>query len=480
MTEYGLGDVFAADRLEKLRELRDRNIKIYPHEFERTATLRELERQYDEADESTGEDVHRISGRVSTIGRTDEGDLFVDITDGYRTVRVMPPDSSQDDHETHRLVNTCDLIGVTGAVARVEPNIIIFVSSDITILSKTLCRPPDRQSDQEGHPDPIAALWDESVTSAVNSRYALMRELRSYLTEQGFVEVETPFLRNPSDDIDSPGFETRLDATDERITFRCSKSDSHRRLIAGGFERLFEIGADFRRTATHSVVTSVELHHAYADCEDMMALTERMVSEVLATLTNGNFTVTFDGREINFDRPWTHLTVADAIEEYAAIDAPSHRNGGLGDQAQRGGSAPIEGSPPEPDTETAVEGIRSQLTDATFLSGYPSDTAPGRNPRDADDTDCVGLIAGGEELAVLFTVPHNPIEVARRSDDSSAPQDGDGQARSSADKDLLRSLVYGMPPTAGVRLNVDRLSMLITDSNSVGATFPFYRYESTS
>lgn len=482
MTEYDPGDGFAADKLEKLRELRDGDTELYPHAFERTATLRELEHQCDGTDGAPGDDTHRISGRVATKGRTDEGDAVVDITDGNLTVRVLLPESSRDDHDMYRLLDPGDLVGATGIVARVQQDTVVLDSSDITVLSKTLFRPSDRDglSDRAAGPDPIAALRDDSVSSTVDARYVVTRELRSHLSERGFVEVETPLLQNTPDEPDAPRFETYLDATDERVSLRSSKSTYHRRLIAGGFERIFEVGTDFRPTATHAAVTSLELHRAYADCEDVMPLTERLVGDAVTTLNDGAATITFDGRAVDFGRPWSRLTMADAIEEYTTIDASDLRDGGSGGRAQQGGSAPSADSPPEPDLADVVERVSSQLTDPTFLFGYPDDAVPGRTPRDAGDTDCIGLIAGGEELAVLYTVPQDPLEVAQGAEDSATPQDGDEQARSPSDEDLLQSLAYGMPPTAGVRLDIDRLSMLLTDSEAVGATLPFHRYENTS
>lgn len=496
MTEYDPGDSFAADKLAKRRELRDRNTEVYPHEFEPTATLRELERQYDGPNGAAGDDIHTISGRVVTTGRTDEDDAFVDITDGHLTVRVLLQESSHVDHDIHRLLDPDDLVGATGTVARVQQDTVVFDSSDITVLSKTLFRPPEQDgpgdqevgssdredglTGREGSSDPIAALRDDLIRSKVDSRYVLLRELRSHLAEQGFVEVETPLLQNTPNDTDPAHFETYLDATDEQVTLRRSKSVYHSRLIAGGFERIFEVGTDFRPAASTSAVTSLELHQAYTDCEDVMTLAERMVSDAVTTLHAGDSTVALDGREVDFGRPWTRLTMSDAIDEYTTLDASALSDGRSGDRAQQGGSAPSSDSPPEPDLADIVERITPQLTDATFLSGYQVDTAPSRTAGDAGDTGCVEVIAGGEKLATLFTVPQDPLEVARGVDDSSTPQDGDGQARSSSDADRLQSLAYGIPPTAGVRLDIDRLSVLLTDSDAVGAVRPFQRYDDTS
>jgi lysyl-tRNA synthetase class 2 len=332
-----------------------------------------------------------------------------------------------------------------------------------------------------------ADLWaNEHSRKVFLARSAIMSGTRRFLEERGFVEVETPvFHPIPGGALARP-FSTHHNALDVDLYLRIAPELFLKRLVVGGFERVFELGRVFRNeglsTRHNPEFTMLELYQAYADYGDMMAITEELVAELALEVT-GSHVVTYDGREVDLKPPWRRATLADLVEEHAGVRVDVRMPlDELRRLATDVGVEPDENwGPGKLVLEVYEKTTEAQLWGPIFVLDYPKEVSPlARDHREVPETvERFEAIVAGRELANAFSELVDPDEQRRRFEAQAAARAAGDSEAMAVDEDYLRALEYGLPPTGGLGVGMDRLVMLLTDTHSIRdvVLFPTLRPE---
>ena len=482
MSEFDPAEYFAPDRIEKLAELREAGVDPYPHEFERSGTIGAFVDRYESREEIDDDQTHRLVGRITGNIRDLGSVAFLDITDETGTVQLFFREDELDRYELLDAVDRGDFLGATGEAIRTNTGELSIDVEEFRVVTKALNHPPGPEglSTKQQIRNRSVALWDEGLRGRLDTRFEMIREIRAFLHDEGYTEVETPILQNVSGGTSATPFSTHAEATDSEMFLRIAKELYHKRLLVGGYEGLFEIGKDFRNedidSSHNPEFTMLELYRAYADYEDIMALTERLVVHLLDALNDGSYQLPYDDDTLDFTPPWDRVTLHEAVAEHTEIDPDSVGDEELERRARAvGAEFPGGFSRGEAIAELFEHHVEPTLTDPTFVIDHPKETTPlCKDHRTKDDRiERFELFAAGAELANAYTELNDPVEqgelfaqqVARR-------EAGDSEAHQ-MDEEFLRALGYGMPPAGGLGIGIDRLAMLLTDSQSIKNVLPF-------
>ncbi|MEK7848497.1 MAG: lysine--tRNA ligase [Chloroflexota bacterium] len=483
-------DAITQGRMEKLRRLRSIGVEPYPHRFPRTHTAAQVISLL-EAQEKGGPAAPAsvaVAGRVTAL-RTMGKAAFLDLRDGTGKVQVLLrlPQLPAQEQESFPELDIGDIIGVQGGLMRTRTGEPTVEAATFTFLAKSLRPLPEKW---HGLADPetryrqryldLIATPHSRHTLEVRSR--LVSALRRFMEAQGFLEMETPVFHSTAGGAAARPFTTHHQALDREFYLRIATELHLKRLIIGGFERVFEVGRVFRNegisTKHNPEFTTLESYQAYADYHQVMEMVEQLVAH-LAREVLGTEEVTYQGQAIRLTPPWHRLTLRDAIRERTGIDFEAHpdepsllsavRAAGLQGQ---GWEAPTWGKLVDKLLSTFVE---PTLIQPTFLLDYPVELSPlakrrTDNPRLVERFE--GFI-GGMEVGNAFTELNDPVDQRERfQEQARLRREGDEEAEV-ADEDFLTALEYGMPPTGGLGMGIDRLVMLFTDSPSIREVIPF-------
>jgi lysyl-tRNA synthetase class 2 len=471
--EKGEGAVVAEMR-EHLRLLRERGVDPYPRRWERTHLSSEVVEGFDEL---SGSEV-AVAGRLTAIrGHGKAG--FADLTDagGRIQLYVRRDDLGDDAYTVWKLLDVGDIVGARGDVFRTKTGEISVKVSSFDLLSKALRPLPEkwhglRDKELRYRHRYLDLIANEETRRAFLARSRMIAAARSFLEGRGFVEVETPVLQPIYGGAFARPFVTHHHALDMPLYLRIADELYLKRLIVGGIERVFEIGKDFRNEGmdrTHSPeFTQLEVYQAYTDYNGMMELTESLIVALAEEVTGGTV-IAWQGAEIDLTPPWRRVSVAEALAgavgEAALTDASS-----LAAAAERAG---VEVG--EPVTfGRAAEKILDELVEPgfvepTFLIDYPREISPlaKETPGDAQVVERFEVFIGGLELGNSFTELNDPEEQQRRFEEQVEQRAGGDPEAHGMDEDFVRALEYGMPPTGGLGIGLDRLAMLLTDSPNI-------------
>jgi len=349
----------------------------------------------------------------------------------------------------------------------------------VRLLTKSLRPLPDKfhgMHDQEMkyRQRYVDLMVDESTRKRFVARSRAISGIRDFMVGHGFLEVETPMLHPIPGGANAKPFTTHHNALDQQMFLRIAPELYLKRLIVGGFDRVFEINRNFRNegiSVRHNPeFTMMEFYQAYATYEDLMDFTEELfchvAQEVLGTLDFTN-----QGLEISFQRPWKRLTVRDAILEYGDIEPQQldDRDLALAYARSIGLDLPAEIGYGKLLMEIFEEVAEHKLIQPTFITAYPTEVSPlsRKNDHNPDLVDRFELIIGGREIANAFSELNDPVDQKERFLSQVAEKDKGDEEAHYMDEDYVRALEYGMPPTAGEGIGIDRLVMLLTDSASI-------------
>jgi lysyl-tRNA synthetase, class II len=482
-----------AVRLAKLQRLKAAGVDPYPVGFAPTSSVAELRTRFADLGpgSETGESV-AVAGRV--LRSRDSGKLvFATIRDGSGDLQVMLTvdvlgAAALEAWKTD--VDLGDHVGVRGEVVTTRRGELSVRASSWLITAKSLRPLPDKW---HGLSDPEARVRQRYVDLIVNpqarrmveARHGVLSALRENLTGRGFLEVETPVLQSLHGGAAARPFGTHLNAFDLDLYLRIALELYLKRLVVGGVERVYEIGRIFRNEgidSTHSPeFTMLEAYAAYGDYDTMAELTRSLVLDAAERL--GATTIP-DGRggEVDLSAPWTsrtlHDAVSDALGEPVSVDTPASA---LAAHAERCGVVLRPGwSAGDIVLELYEKLVEPALLVPTFIRDYPIEVRPLARSHRADPrlTEAWDLVIAGVELGVAFTELTDPVDQRQRLFAQSLLAAGDDPEAMALDEDFLRALEYGMPPTGGMGLGVDRLIMLLTGSNiRETILFPFLRPE---
>ena len=443
--------------------------------FDRTHTSAEVLSNFDALEGKTV----RIAGRMMSrriMGKAS----FVHMMDGEGQIQVYVrrEDVGEDVYADFKTMDIGDILGVEGVVFRTKTGEVSVHATSLTLLSKSLRVLPEkwnglRDQDMRYRQRYVDTIVNPEVKDTFIKRSQILKALREFLDAKGFLEVDTPVLQTIEIGANSRSFVTHHNALDIPMYLRIETELYLKRLIVGGFDKVYEVGRIFRNegmdTRHNPEFTSIELYQAYADYKEIMDLVEEMYIYVTKKVC-GTLKIQYQGKGINMEGPWTRLTMAEAVKKYSGMDYYAWESD---EQARR--ECEARGVRVEPN---AVKGecleacfdefVEPNLIQPTFITDYPVAISPlaKRKKDEPDMTERFEFFANCSELGNAFSELNDPIDQRGRFESQAAAKRAQG-LHADVDEDYLCALEYGMPPTGGLGFGVDRLVMLLTDSASI-------------
>jgi lysyl-tRNA synthetase class 2 len=493
LDEHRLGDhPLTADRLAKVEALRDAGIEPYPVRFEPTATAAALQDRHAglEPGAETGATV-TVAGRLMNV--RDMGRLaFGVLQDATGSIQLFVESGRLGDrYSAFADLDVGDWVGATGEVITTRKGELSVRVDEFSLLSKALRPMPEKWhglSDVETRHRRryLDLIANEEARRAMRGRIAVVASLRDTLTGRGFVEVETPILHTIAAGALATPFETHHDALDLDMYLRIAIELHLKRLVVGGVERVFEIGRVFRNEGVsprhNPEFTMLEAYQAYADYGDMVELTEALVSAA-ALAVHGSTELTYRDREMSFTPPWPRVTYFGSVAEKTGAEwDPAMPLEAARSQATDAGVEVEESWGVGKIVAEVFEAVvEPTLWSPTVVMDFPKEISPlAREHRDTPGlVERFEVIAAGFEIANAFSELNDPVEQRRRFEAQAVAREAGDHEAHPMDEDFLRALEYGMPPTGGLGIGVDRLAMLLTDQPSVREVilFPHMRPE---
>src|SRR5690554_324773 len=478
-------------RKEKLAAERARG-QAFPNDFRRDSLAGDLQKQY--AD-SSKEELAEAGIQVSIAGRImlNRG-AFMVLQDMSGRIQVYV-DRKGLPAETLEAIKTWDLgdiIGAEGTLARSGKGDLYVHMTSVRLLTKSLRPLPDKHhgltdTEQRYRQRYVDLIVNEETRQTFRVRSQVIAHIRRFLSERGFLEVETPMLQTIPGGAAAKPFETHHNALDLPMYLRIAPELYLKRLVVGGFERVFEINRNFRNegvsTRHNPEFTMLEFYQAYADYEDNMDLTEELFCE-LAQAVLGTTDVPYQGKVFHFGEPFQRISLFDSILKYnPEITAADLNDIDTARALAKKHGAKVMGFEGIGKLQTMIfeETVEHLLEQPTFITRYPFEVSPlaRRNDDDQNVTDRFELFIGGREIANAYSELNDAEDQAERFLAQVADKDAGDDEAMHYDADFVRALEYGMPPTAGEGIGIDRLVMLLTDSASIRDVilFPHMRPE---
>ncbi len=472
-----------AERRSKLKELRGEG-QAYPNDFRRDALADELHRLYGEHSDTVLESMSqtlRVAGRM--VGKRVMGKAsFAHLQDSSGRIQVY----LQRDHLPEGLYkkfktwDVGDLIGVAGTLFKTKTGELTVRADDARLLTKSLRPLPDKfhgLADQETRYRQryLDLIVNEEARHIFKIRAEVVRYARNYLDALGFLEVETPMMQPVPGGALARPFVTHHNALDIPLYLRVAPELYLKRLVVGGFERVYEINRNFRNegvsTKHNPEFTMLELYQAYADCDDIMRLTETLVSSMAESLF-GTCDITYQGQHYRLETPFERMTVEESIRKHNSdlVSADLRDVDLLRKYCDRHDWA-YEDQHGAGKLQIGIfeKSVERHLGGPLFITSYPAEVSPLARRNDADPflTDRFEFFVAGCEIANGFSELNDPEDQAERFAEQAKARSGGDEEAMVFDADYLRALEYGLPPTGGLGVGIDRLVMLFTDSASI-------------
>ena len=464
-------------RREKLAELQAAGKDPFQQvRFERDHYTTDIHEHFDELEGKTV----RLAGRMMSkriMGKAS----FSDMRDRYGRLQlyIKRDNVGEDVYKGYKKFDIGDIIGIEGEVFRTQKGEISVSVTELTLLSKNLAPLPEKwhglkDTDMRYRQRYVDLIVNPEVRDTFEKRSAIVREIRNFMDSRGFMEVETPCLNTIPGGAAARPFITHHNALDIDMYLRIATELHLKRLIVGGLERVYEIGRIFRNegmdTRHNPEFTTIELYQAYTDYHGMMDITEDMVIHVCEKVL-GSTKVMYQGVEIDFSKGWKRMTMAEAVKEYAGIDFMALSPEEALEAVKAKGLEIEKGKESWGDLMALCydEYVEANLMQPTFITDYPVEISPlaKRKPSDPRLTERFECFIYGRELCNAFSELNDPIDQKERFERQVALRAAGDEEAGMMDEDFINALEYGMPPTGGMGMGIDRLVMLLTDSASI-------------
>ncbi len=470
-----------ARRLAAIDSLRQSGTNPYPYRFDRSHSLGDIRSEHGALEAGSETDISvDVAGRIML--KRDQGKLiFATLQDRSGDVQLFVSKAVVGDDAFAAIaeLDLGDWVGVTGTVMTTRKGELSIKVSSLVLLSKAVRPLPDKwhgltDTDTRYRQRYADLIGNEESRRMFAVRHAVIASFRRTLHERGFIEVETPVLHMEAGGAHARPFLTHHNALDMQLYLRIALELHLKRLIVGGMERVFEIGRVFRNegisTRHNPEFTMMELYQAFADYTDIMDLTEVLFVNAAVDAT-GSSVVLIDDVEVDLAQPWRRVRMVDLVSEATGVTVhPSQSRDDLVALAQKHGVKVENHHGPGKIIEEMFEHLcESSLREPTFVTGHPVEISPlAREDRnDPYLTERFELFVGGRELANAYSELNDPvIQRARFEDEQKQKEAGNAEA-GTVDEDFLRALEYGMPPTGGLGIGMDRLVMLIGGAASI-------------
>ena len=473
-------------RIQKLADLADKGVNPYPYKFEKSANAVDLQEKYKDLEAGVEtEDVYSVAGRVMAIRNTG---MFIDLMDATGKIQIFSHKENlpEDQMKVLKLIDIGDIVGFTGTIRRTPRGELSIKTTDFEILSKSLLPLPEKHhgltdTETRYRQRYVDLIVNEDVRKTFKTRSLIIQKIREYLAKEGFMEVETPTLQTMASGANARPFTTHHNALEMDLTLRIALELYLKRLIVGGVsERVFEIGKCFRNegidTRHNPEFTMIELYQAYADYNDMMTLTENMVAYVAQEVL-GTMKIKYGENEIDLTPPWDRKTMLGSIKEATGVDFMEIYSAQQAIDTAKKLNVHVEEGMNWGQVVEAVfeEKIEPGLIQPCHIIDYPREISPlAKVHRDNERlTERFETRVNGWEIANAFSELTDPIDQRMRFEaQAQAKANGDEEAMD-IDEDFICALEYGMPPTGGMGMGIDRLVMLLTDSPSIRDVIAF-------
>jgi lysyl-tRNA synthetase, class II len=494
-----------ATRLEKVEQLKQLGLNPYAYRWSCTHHAAELQAQFVDLPKGEMHDLEvaiagrvitrRVMGKLAFFMLQDETGAIQLYLEKARIQDSMADVDPEAFKHLDKLIDVGDIIGVQGTIRRTDKGELSIYVKQYAVLTKALLPLPDKW---HGLTDVAKRYRQRYVDLIVNPevretfrrRALITASIRRYLDQQGFLEIETPVLQTEAGGADARPFITYHNTLEMSLYLRIATELHLKRLIVGGFEKVFELGRIFRNegisTRHNPEFTTVEIYQAYADYNDMMILTEQLITTVAQEVL-GTLTITYQGDVIDLTPPWQRVSMQEAVKQQTGLDFNKLLT--LEEAkvaAQKAGLKDIDtcGSIGQILNEAFEQTVETTLIQPTFVIDYPVEISPLAKPHRSHSglVERFELFIVGRELANSFSELTDPIEQrARLEAQAEKKAAGDLEAHS-VDEDFLMALEQGMPPTGGLGIGIDRLIMLLTDAASIRdvIAFPLLKSEKAS
>ena len=472
-----------AQRRGKLAELRESGV-AFPNDFRRNTLVQALHEQYGEEDGAT---IETRQVQVKAAGRLMAKRLmgkasFTQIQDmSGRMQAFLQKDALPEGvYEQFKQWDIGDIIGVEGTLFRTKTGELSIKASNIRLLTKSLQPLPEKyhgltDTETRYRQRYVDLIVSEETRQVFRRRVEIIRYIRNFLSDRGFLEVETPMMQPIPGGARAKPFVTHHNALDMDLFLRIAPELYLKRLVVGGFEKVFEINRSFRNeglsTKHNPEFTMIEFYQAYADYRDLMNLTEELLRGI-ATALFGTTLIEYQGQAYDLGSPFRRLTVLESILHYN----PDIAAGDLAERASAAGIAQRLGIPVAAtdglgkiQTEIFEKTVEHRLMEPTFITAYPAEVSPlaRRNDENPFITDRFEFFIAGRELANGFSELNDPEDQSARFRQQVEDKTAGDEEAMHFDADYIRALEYGLPPTAGEGIGIDRLVMFFTDSPSI-------------
>lgn len=470
-------------RRQKMQTFRDNGMDPFGSRFERTHLSEEIINGFSELSkeelEANPQEVV-IAGRIMTKrGKGKAGFAHVQDLKGQIQIYVRKDAIGDEAYEFFNTVDLGDIVGVKGIVFKTNVGELSVKAKEVIFLTKALRPLPEKFHGLKDIEQRYRQRYLDLITSETSKetfilRSRIIQSMRRYLDNEGFLEVETPMLHSIAGGATARPFITHHNALDMEMFIRIAIELHLKRLIVGGLEKVYEVGRVFRNegvsTRHNPEFTMLELYEAYADYNDVMALTENLIAHIAQEVL-GTTTVQYGDDEINLAPGWKRLHMADAVKEYAGVDFWQQMTKEEAHALAKEHSIEVK-----PTMEVGhilneffEQKVEEELVQPTFVYGHPVEISPlaKKNPEDGRFTDRFELFIVRREHANAFTELNDPIDQRERFEAQLVEKAEGNDEAHEMDDDFIEALEYGMPPTGGLGIGIDRLVMLLTNSASI-------------
>ncbi|UYP00939.1 lysine--tRNA ligase [Oceanotoga sp. DSM 15011] len=474
-------------RLQMIDEIRNSGINPYPYKFEKEMSASEIKEKYDEKIEAGNlleEEIFKYAGRVMTL-RSHGKSAFLHIKDDTGRLQIYIRKDKLGDEKYEffkKYINPGDWIGVKGFPFKTRTGELTILATDFELLTKSVRPMPEKWhglKDKEirYRQRYVDMISNDEVIETFRNRSLVVRYIREYLNERDFFEVETPILQNIMGGANARPFITHLNVYDIPMYLRIATELHLKRLVVGGMERVYELGRIFRNEGVdykhNPEFTTIELYQAYADYNDIMELTENLLAYV-AEKIHGTTKIKYGELEIDFKPPFKRIDMREFIKEHLGVDILEDSIETM-DNYLKSKDINVEIKERGKYIDELWDLVEDKLVQPTFIMNHPVEISPlaKRHREDPRLTERFELIVNGTELANAFSELNDAADQYSRFKAQADLKDlGDEEAQL-MDLDFVRALEYGMPPTGGLGIGIDRFAMFMTNTQTIKDIIPF-------